>query len=52
MSGKVGPHTLKLKVVDESDDVGVDLVATVLKVTADYQFINELEMMGLAYKIN
>jgi DNA polymerase III subunit alpha len=49
---KVGPHTLKLKVVDEGDDIGVDLVATSLKVTADYQFVNELELMGLAYKLN
>ena len=49
---RVGPHTLKLKVVDEGDDIGVDLVATAMKVTADYQFINELEMLGLAYKLN
>ena len=49
---KVGPHTLKLKIVDEKDDFGIDLISTALKVTADYQFINELEMMGLAYKIN
>ena len=49
---RVGPHTLKLKVVDEGDDYGIDLVATSLKVTADYQFIQELENLGLAYKLN
>jgi DNA polymerase-3 subunit alpha len=49
---KAGPHTLKLKVVNEAEDQGVDLVATALKVTADYQFINELETLGLAYKLN
>jgi len=49
---KVGPHTLKLKVVDEGDEFGIDLVATSLKVTADYTFINELEVLGLAYKLN
>jgi DNA polymerase-3 subunit alpha len=49
---KEGPHTLKLKVVDGEDDFGIDLVATSLKVTADYQFIRELENMGLAYKLN
>jgi DNA polymerase-3 subunit alpha len=49
---RVGPHTLKLKVLDEGDDFGIDLVATSLKVTADYQFIQELENLGLAYKLN
>lgn len=49
---RVGPHTLKLKLVDDGDDLGVDLVSTLLKVTADYQFVSELELMGLAYKLN
>jgi len=49
---RVGPHTLKLKVVDENDDYGIDLVATALKVSADYQFIHDLEELGLAYKLN
>lgn len=49
---RVGPHTLKLKVVDDGDDLGVDLISSTLKVTADYQFVNELEMLGLAYKLN
>jgi DNA polymerase-3 subunit alpha len=40
-------HTLlKLKVVDEGDDIGVDLVATAMKVTADYQFVNEVGDAG------
>ncbi len=47
-----GPHTLKLKVVDSEDDFGIDLVATSLRVNADYQFIRELENMGLVYKLN
>ncbi|MGB4959169.1 MAG: DNA polymerase III subunit alpha [Saprospiraceae bacterium] len=49
---KVGPHILKLKIVDETSDIGVDLIATTLKIAADYQFIQELEDLGLAYKLN
>ncbi|MBC7885329.1 MAG: DNA polymerase III subunit alpha [Saprospiraceae bacterium] len=49
---KEGPHTLKLKVVDDEEDYGIDLVSTSYKVTADYQFIQELENLGLPYKLN
>ncbi|MBK9254853.1 MAG: DNA polymerase III subunit alpha [Saprospiraceae bacterium] len=49
---KLGPHTLKLKVVDETDNIGVDLISTGMKVSADHQFIRELDELGLAYKLN
>jgi DNA polymerase-3 subunit alpha len=49
---KVGPHMLKLKIVDDSEDTGIDLVATQMKISADYQFIESLEQLGLAYRIN
>jgi DNA polymerase-3 subunit alpha len=49
---KIGPHTLKLKVVEDNEDIGVDLISTTMKVNADFQFINELENLGLAYKLN
>ncbi|MBK9254847.1 MAG: hypothetical protein IPM42_05110 [Saprospiraceae bacterium] len=48
----MGPHTLKLKVVDETDNIGVDLISTGMKVSADHQFIRELDELGLAYKLN
>lgn len=49
---RVGPHLLKLKIVDEGDENGIDLVSTNIKVNADFQFINEVEVLGLAYKLN
>jgi DNA polymerase-3 subunit alpha len=49
---KPGPHTLKLKIVEEAEDLGVDLVSGNLKVNADYQLIQVMENLGLAYKLN
>ena len=49
---KEGPHTLKLKIVDGEDEYGIDLIATSKKVSADYQFIQGIETLGLAYKLN
>ena len=49
---KPGPHTLKLKVVMEADDLGIDLISSTLTVNADFQFIQDIENLGLAYKLN
>jgi len=49
---KPGPHTLKLKIVEEVDDIGIDLISSTLKVNADFQFIQDVENLGLAYKLN
>jgi DNA polymerase-3 subunit alpha len=48
----IGPHALKLKIVDENEEYSIDLVSTSIKVTADYKFIHEVENLGLAYKLN
>ena len=50
--GKPGPHTLKFKMVDTDDDIGIDMISTQIKVSADYQLIDQLENLGLAYRIN
>lgn len=50
--GKPGPHMLKFKLVDTGDDIGIDMISTQLKVSADYQLIDQLENLGLAYRIN
>lgn len=49
---KKGPHLLKLKVVDEHDLIGIDLISTSCKVEVDYRFIAELEELGIGYKLN
>lgn len=47
-----GSHIFKMKITDEGDEYGVDLVSSNHTVNADYKFINELEYLGIAYKIN
>lgn len=48
-----GPHTFKVKIVDDSQPgLDVDMVSTGVKVNADYRFINLMEELGLAYKLN
>ena len=47
-----GPHLFKLKIVDDGDEYGVDLISSNIKVNADYQFIKELDYMYISYKIN
>ncbi len=47
-----GTHVLKFKILDEGDEIGVDLISSNHKINADYKFINELESMGIHYKIN
>lgn len=49
---KKGPHLLKLKVVDEDDHIGIDLISTGYKVEVDYRFIQELNELGIGYKLN
>lgn len=47
-----GTHLFKMKITDEGDEYGVDLVSSNHTVNADYRFINELEYLGISYKIN
>lgn len=47
-----GAHALKLKVMDDVDQYGVEMYATACKVNADLKFVSELESIGLSYKIN
>lgn len=49
----VGPHMLKVKIVDDSQPgLDIDMVSTGVKVNADYKFVNLIEELGLAYKLN
>ena len=47
-----GMHLLKFKIIDDADEYGVDLISSNHKVNVDYKFINELESIGISYKIN
>jgi len=49
---KSGPHTLKFKFVDEESDIALDFISGNFKVNADGFFIQELENLGFAFKIN
>jgi DNA polymerase III subunit alpha len=49
---KPGPHSLKIKLVDDEDLTGVDLVSGTHKVMADYEFVRLVEEIGVGYKIN
>ena len=39
---KPGPYTLKFKMVDADEDIGLDMISTEIKVSADYQLIDQL----------
>jgi hypothetical protein len=44
---------LKVKIVDDSQPgLDIDMVSTGVKVNADYKFVNLIEELGLAYKLN
>ena len=47
-----GTHKLKVKIVDKEDEMMIDLVSGSKKVNANFEFINAVEEMGIAYKIN
>ena len=48
-----GPHALKIRIVDEDQQgMDVDMVSTGVKINADYKFVNHIEELGLAYKLN
>lgn len=47
-----GTHRLKVKIVDSEDEMMIDLVSGSKKVNANFEFINAVKEMGIAYKIN
>jgi DNA polymerase-3 subunit alpha len=47
-----GTHKLKVKIVDKEDEMMIDLISGGKKVNANFEFINAVKEMGLAYKIN
>jgi DNA polymerase-3 subunit alpha len=47
-----GKHWFKMKIVDQSADNQLEMVAKGKKVNADHAFVKELDHLGIAYKIN
>ncbi|MFT5165388.1 MAG: DNA polymerase-3 subunit alpha [Saprospiraceae bacterium] len=47
-----GQHKLKMVFIDKANQVSLDLLAPDIEVNADSDFINELERIGLRYKVN
>jgi DNA polymerase III subunit alpha len=48
-----GPHTVKFKLVeDDNESMPVDLVMPGTTVMADYQLVQKIEYLNIAYKIN
>ncbi len=47
-----GKHGLSMEVFDMEDEMKIQLVAPSNKVNADLQFIDEIQDMGLKYKLN
>jgi DNA polymerase III subunit alpha len=47
-----GQHKLKMVFIDKSNKLSLDLVAPDTEVNADSDFINELERIGVRYKVN
>lgn len=49
---KDGKHALKLRIVDQEDDVMMNFVSKEFKVTATSDFIEAIKAQGLSYKLN
>jgi len=49
---KNGKHLFKVKIVDKTDEMNIDLISGTQKVNADNYFVQELESLGLLFKIN
>ncbi|HPK10292.1 MAG TPA: DNA polymerase III subunit alpha [Saprospiraceae bacterium] len=47
-----GKHWLKVKIVDQTNEHQLDMVAKGIKVNADHSLVKKLEELGLAYRIN
>lgn len=47
-----GEHKFKMKVIDSENEIGLDLVSKSFRINATSQFVKELEIMGLPYRLN
>lgn len=47
-----GKHKLKMTLVDNQNQLSLNLIANGQKVNADSEFIEELERLGVSYKLN
>jgi len=47
-----GNHLLKLKLVDDEEDFKFSLFSKSKRINADYKFVQKLERLGLAFKLN
>ncbi len=47
-----GKHKLKMVFIDRANQISLDLIAPDTEVNADSDFINELERIGVRYKVN
>jgi DNA polymerase-3 subunit alpha len=47
-----GKHKLKMVFLDRMNKISLDLVATETQVNADGDFVQELERLGVSYKVN
>ncbi len=46
-----GDHKLKMKIVDNDEDIGIDVKSENKLINASFEFITALEEMGIKYKI-
>ena len=51
-SEKKGKHSLKLMIVDESEEVNVTFLAEGGKINIDSGLIHKIQQLGLKYKLN
>ncbi|MFZ1704959.1 MAG: DNA polymerase III subunit alpha [Saprospiraceae bacterium] len=49
---KPGKHTLKFKLKDAESEMDIDLQSQTIKINADGLFVQELESLGLSFKLN
>ena len=49
---KKGKHKLKMVILDRQNQLSINLIAQQQKVEADSEFIDELERIGVPYKVN
>jgi len=47
----IGEHKLKMKIVDESNDIAIDVKSDNKLINASFEFITALEDMGVKYKV-
>lgn len=47
-----GEHIFKLKLVDDEQEFRLNLLSKTKRINANYKFVQELERLGLAFKLN